>query len=102
MQTPDFSKLKKRPVASARADAPQDIPDDFIPDIAVMKEFSLTPMKLWRWDHDPSIGFPPKIKIGPRNYRSRRAIEAFKGELLRKAIENQKDIYEQALKRRSA
>jgi hypothetical protein len=84
-------------------DTPDDnIPDDFVPDPVVMKEFGLNPMKLWRWDQDPRIGFPPKMKIGKRNYRSRRAIEAFKAELLRKAVDNQKAIYARVLKRRSA
>ena len=79
----------------------EDIPDDLVPDPKIMKEFSLDPMKLWRWDHNPEIGFPPKIRIGGRNYRSRRAIEAFKAELLRRAIENQHRIYDKVLKRKS-
>jgi hypothetical protein len=79
-----------------------DAHDDLVPDPVIMKEFDLTAMKLWRWDHNPEIGFPPKIKIGARNYRSRRAIEAFKAELLRRAIENQHRIYDRVLKRKSA
>lgn len=78
------------------------IPDDLVPDPVIIREFGLTPMKLWRWDQNPDIGFPPKVKIGKRNYRSRRAVEAFKADLLRKAVANQKAIYERNAKRRSA
>jgi predicted DNA-binding transcriptional regulator AlpA len=80
----------------------QDAPDKLVPDPVVMKEFGIIPMTLWRWDQDARIGFPPKIKIGPRNYRSRRLVEEFKARLLREAIENQKAIYARGAKRRSA
>jgi hypothetical protein len=82
-----------------------DTPDKLVPDPVVQKEFGIGPMGLWRWDQDPRVGFPPRIKIGPRNYRSRRAIEEFKARLLRKAVENQQALYERdalKLKRRSA
>jgi hypothetical protein len=83
-----------------------DTPDQLVPDPVVQKEFGILPMTLWRWDNDPRVGFPPRIKIGPRNYRSRRAIEEFKAKLLRKAVEDQQATYERdALKlkkRRSA
>ena len=80
-------------------------PDGLVPDPTVLKEFGIVPMTLWRWDQDPRVGFPPKIKIGPRNYRSRRLIEEFKAKLLREAIANQKATYERdvlGLKQRSA
>ena len=83
----------------------QDVPDKLVPDPAVCREFGIIPMTLWRWDQDPRVGFPPKIKIGTKNYRSRRLIEEFKAELLRKAIDNQKTTYERDalnLKRRTA
>jgi predicted DNA-binding transcriptional regulator AlpA len=68
-------------------------PDKLVPDPQVLKEFGITNMCLWRWDQDPRVGFPPKIKIGPRNYRSRHLIEEFKAKLFREAIENQKTAY---------
>jgi hypothetical protein len=65
--------------------------DEFVPDPKVRKEFSVTPMTMWRWDHDPvkvELGWPPPIKIGDRNYRSRKLLEQFKANLLRLAIES--------------
>jgi hypothetical protein len=29
------------------------IQDEFVPDPKVCKEFGITAMTLWRWDHDP-------------------------------------------------
>jgi predicted DNA-binding transcriptional regulator AlpA len=63
-----------------------DQPDQFIPDPEVWREFGITPMTGWRWSRDPRLGFPPVIKIGRRNFRSRKQLEAFKSRLLRKAI----------------
>jgi hypothetical protein len=63
--------------------------DSLVPDPTVAKEFSTTLMTLWRWDHDPAkaaLGWPPKVKIGARNYRHRSQIEAFKATLLKRAL----------------
>jgi hypothetical protein len=68
-----------------------DEPDAFVPDRQVQREFSITPMTLNRWDHDPALcrlGWAVPIKIRNRNFRSRRAIEAFKATMLRLAIAN--------------
>jgi hypothetical protein len=46
-------------------------------------------MTLWRWDRDPAktcLGWPPKVKVGARNYRARSQIEAFKSNLLQRAL----------------
>jgi hypothetical protein len=51
---------------------------DLVPDPIVCAEFGISPMTLYRWTNDPALGFPPKIKIKTRNYRSRKALEAFK------------------------
>jgi len=61
--------------------------DTFVPDTVVCQEFGITPMSLWRWDQDAALDFPPKIKIGRHNYRSRRALETFKQRMQRAAIE---------------
>ena len=61
--------------------------DTFVPDVVVIHEFGVTSMTLWRWDHDKKLNFPPKIKIGARNYRSRRELEKFKQRMQRTAIE---------------
>lgn len=57
-----------------------------VPDTIVVTEFNVTPMTLSRWTNDPRLGFPPPMKINRRNFRSRHALEAFKAELLRRAI----------------
>jgi predicted DNA-binding transcriptional regulator AlpA len=96
-RTSDAASRRKSSAALKRKSSATDeldTPDELVPDPTVMKEFGIIPMTLWRWDQDPRIGFPPAIKIGPRKYRSRRAIEEFKVELLRKAVENQKALYE--------
>jgi predicted DNA-binding transcriptional regulator AlpA len=62
-----------------------DEPDELIPDPQVWKEFGISSMTGHRWTQDPDLGFPPKIKIRDRNYRSRRALEAFKQRRIRGA-----------------
>ena len=62
------------------------IPDHFVPDPEVCREFSITPMTLDRWTNDPNLRFPPPMKLRNRNFRSRKQLEEFKAELLRKAI----------------
>ena len=61
-------------------------PVEFVPDTLVQREFNVTAMCLWRWTRDPSLGFPPVIKIRKQNYRSREALEAFKQRMLSLAI----------------
>lgn len=60
--------------------------DSLIPDPEVAKEFGISLMSLWRWDRDPDLGFPPRIKIRRRNYRSRRGLDQFKAKMLRGAL----------------
>jgi hypothetical protein len=63
--------------------------DTLIPDPVVAREFHTTLMSIWRWDHDPAkaeLGWPAKIKMGRRNYRSRIALEAFKQNLIKRAL----------------
>ena len=61
-----------------------------VPDPLVAEEFSVTLMTIWRWDQDDAkraLGWPPKIKIGTRNYRNRSKLEAFKDNVLRRALD---------------
>jgi hypothetical protein len=47
-------------------------------------------MTAWRWDGDPALialGWPARIRIRRRNFRSRQQLEQFKAALIRKAIE---------------
>jgi hypothetical protein len=63
--------------------------ESLIPDPKVAEEFHVTLMSLWRWDRDPAkiaLGWPPKVQIGKRNYRHRSQIEAFKSNLLQRAL----------------
>jgi hypothetical protein len=60
--------------------------DQLVPDTAVLREFGVCSMTLSRWSKDPALNFPAAIKIKSRNYRSRRELDVFKSELLRKAI----------------
>ena len=36
-------------------DLPDDAPDELVPDPQVAREFNVTLMTLWRWDHDPKL-----------------------------------------------
>jgi predicted DNA-binding transcriptional regulator AlpA len=55
-----------------------DSPDTLVPDPQVWREFGISSMTGWRWTRDPTLGFPPPIKIRTRCFRSRRALEEFK------------------------
>jgi hypothetical protein len=62
---------------------------ELVPDPQVAAEFHITLMTVWRWDHSPAmaaLGWPRKIKVGPRNYRTRDQLEAFKANLIRRAL----------------
>lgn len=59
--------------------------DALVPDPVVWSEFGVCSMTGLRWTNDPEMGFPPPIKIRGRNYRSRKALEAFKKKLLTQA-----------------
>jgi hypothetical protein len=71
--------------------------DQFVPDAQVALELGITAMTIWRWDNDPKIapemealGWPPAMKAGQRKQsrksRSRQQLEAFKANLMRRAI----------------
>jgi hypothetical protein len=69
-------------------------PDPWVPDPDVQEEFSIGPMGLWRWDHDPkmtALGWPPPIYVRKRKFRSRRKLDAFKAELTRRSIRDRKE-----------
>jgi hypothetical protein len=65
--------------------APDDV-DVLVPDPVVQREFDIDAMTLYRWTNDPALGFPTKIKIRNRNFRSRKQLEAFKARMLRQAL----------------
>jgi hypothetical protein len=80
---------RTKPVA-ASGDSGEDEPDELVPDPIVCREFNISAMTLWRWDHDPELaawGLPPPVVIRKRKFRVRRQLEAFKQCMLRRAIE---------------
>jgi hypothetical protein len=74
-------------LASASHLAQSDEPDQLVPDPQVCREFGVTAMTLWRWDHDLDLKFPPSVKIRGKKYRSRRELECFKREMPRTIAE---------------
>jgi hypothetical protein len=66
-------------------EAPDNV-DVLVPDPVVQREFDIDAMTLYRWTNDPALGFPTKIKIRNRNFRSRKQLEAFKARMLRQAL----------------
>jgi hypothetical protein len=60
--------------------------DVLVPDPQIQREFGVTAMTIWRWDHDPDLNFPPAVKIRKRKFRSRRALETFKQRMLADAL----------------
>ena len=60
--------------------------DELVPDPVMRREFGVTEMTISRWDADPKLGFPPKIKIRAHNFRSRKQLEEFKARMLTAAI----------------
>ena len=63
--------------------------DQLVPDPLVAKEFHITLMTIWRWDRSAekrALGWPPKVKIGERNFRPRSGLEKFKDTVLQRAL----------------
>lgn len=48
-----------------------------LPDPKVCERYNVTPITLWRWDHDPDLNFPKPIRIRSRKYRDERELDAF-------------------------
>jgi len=60
--------------------------DTFVPDPQVWKELGISSMTGWRWQRDPDLNFPPRIQIRGRNFRSRKQLERWKAEMLRRSM----------------
>jgi predicted DNA-binding transcriptional regulator AlpA len=61
-------------------------PDYLVPDRQVAKEMGISLMGIWRWTRDPDLKFPPAVQIRGRNFRSRRMLEAWKRQMIGRAI----------------
>lgn len=59
--------------------------DTLLTDPQICVDLNISAMTLWRWERDPDLEFPPKIKIRNRNYRSARAYREFKHRLMQRA-----------------
>jgi predicted DNA-binding transcriptional regulator AlpA len=61
--------------------------DHLIPDSIVQRELGgVSKMTIFRWTRDPTLNFPPPVRIKSRNYRSRRALDDFKAKLMAAAL----------------
>jgi len=65
--------------------SPDDGADVLIPDPQVCKRYSVTAMTLWRWDHNPTLGFPPPVRINRRKYRSNKRLRQWDRSLAAKS-----------------
>ena len=68
---------------------PIEPPTDIAPDPETAKAFRVTLMTVFRWSKNPKMkaaGWPDAVQINGRNYRSRRALDAFKEGLFRQAL----------------
>jgi predicted DNA-binding transcriptional regulator AlpA len=57
-----------------------------LPDPKVCERYGVTPMTLWRWDHDPALEFPPPIRIKNRKYRNVGKLEAWERKRVAKTV----------------
>jgi len=75
--------------------------DSLVPEAQARRELGdVSAMTTWRWDNDPEKeppGWQPAIKLGGRNYRSRRMVETVKTNLIQAAIERSKARAKSAL-----
>ena len=55
------------------------------PDVA--DEFGKCPRTIKRWSRNPKLGFPKLVEINRRLYASRKALDAWKADMLASAIE---------------
>jgi hypothetical protein len=76
-------------------DAGDEPPDQFVPDPQVVVELGVSLMTIWRYDKSPemaALGWPAKIQINKRNFRSRIQLEQFKASMLRRAMAKRKHL----------
>ena len=69
--------------------------DELVADPEVARELDRSLMTLWRLDNNPemiALGWPAKIQLNKRNFRSRRQLEQFKANLLRRAMAGRKPL----------
>jgi hypothetical protein len=64
--------------------------DELVPDnVAAQECGGVSRMSVFRWDRDPrmiELGWPPRVMLNGRGYRSRKLLERFKANLMARAI----------------
>jgi hypothetical protein len=74
-------------------------PDQFVPDPQVADELGVSLMTLWRYDQSAELaemGWPEKISINKRNFRSRHKLESYKRAMLKRAAADRKRLFAEA------
>jgi hypothetical protein len=69
------------------------VSDGLIADVKVRVQLGVTEMTTWKWDHHPKLappGWPPRIKMGRRNYRDLALFESFKKNLIAASLAERK------------
>ena len=64
-------------------------PDPLVPDPEACREVGICTMTGWRWDRSKEmadLGWPVAIRINRRKFRSRAALDAFKQNLVERAV----------------
>ncbi len=54
----------------------------------VRRRYCVTDMTIWRWLHDPDLGFPQPIRIGTRRYWRLTELKEFEQRCARKQSES--------------
>jgi len=66
-------------------------PDPLVPDPEACREVGICTMTGWRWDRSKEmadLGWPIAIRINRRKFRSRAALDAFKQNLVQRAVKD--------------
>ena len=71
-------------------------PDQFVADPQVATELDVSLMTMWRYDQSKemaALGWPEKITINKRNFRSRRKLESYKIAMVKRAAADRKRLF---------
>ena len=52
-----------------------------IPDSEVCRRYGVVAYTLWRWEHDPHMGFPKPVRINGRKHRIEAELDEFDAKL---------------------
>jgi hypothetical protein len=72
---------ERAPMPSSKSDDDAS-PRELVPDPVMRCEFGVSSMTIFRWDADPTLGFPRAVVIRNKKYRFRDELEAFKANLV--------------------